>query len=480
MNKLLLLFAFQCFFQLFAQNNYLIEYDKLDDKLTYYNCNWVKGAQKKEQVYEIKLTQNDILTFKAINVNTFIYDVSILNNEVKAENKESPFKVILSTFSGIGGPAFNLLTSLGSNPPNPLSPSRGVDRQKAEIQKRCSEILSEMHQTMSQMMKAYVAFEETIKAKYAKNLSKNEIIAKLKLNTSLVSSIDMEESNIHLKELLDELNSIKDGELLDFDDPLWNEIDNEEGYYQKFSSICLQEDDELRPYDLSEVISDVENASFSIEHRFLAKAFNDWGDKFSSNDFIIIFKEKQQAKEETYSKNSTIDFSKFLSIPIKQAYFPSWSLGVDFVLPLGGINDFVITEIPGDYFSGIPDSVLITNNSSKPIQLAIGTKLHFDIPTKNRYFKPNAVLGMAISGLNSEENADWKLNFMLGGGISLKSFPFVSINAGFVLSQQKVVREDYSINSVFVEPNDIAGNDYSSLFKSKFKPGLFFGLSFKL
>jgi hypothetical protein len=481
MNRIFFILVFHGFFQIIAQKNYLIEYDKLDDKLTYYSCNWVKGAQKKQQVDEIKLTQNDVVTFKIINVNNFIYDVSILNHVVKLETKESPFKAIFGTFSGLGGPAFNLLTSLGSNPPNPLAPSRGVDKQKAETQKRCSDILSEMHQKMTQMMKTYTSFENTIKVKYAKNLSKEEILAKLKMNTLETSSLDMEESNVQLKELSDDLNAIIDGELLDLDDPLWEEIDKVGGQYQKFATICLTEEGDLKPYDLSEVISDVENASFSIEHRFLAKAYSEYGGKFSSNDFLIVFKEKQFSEDEVDSQNSKIDFSKFLSIPIKQDYFPSWSLGVDYVLPLGGINEYIVQEIPGDSWADIPDSILITNGTSRAMQLAIGTKLLFDLPSKNRFITPNAVLGMAISGLNSSDNADWKLNFMLGGGMSFKNFPFVSVNAGFVFSQQKLLKEDYALNRTFVKPNEFSGYDPdpSVLFKNKFKPGLFFGINFK-
>jgi hypothetical protein len=481
MNKIFFILVLHGFFQLVAQKNYLIEYDKLDDKITYYSCNWVKGAQKKQQVDDIKLTQNDVVTFKVINVNNFIYDVSILNHEVKLETKESPFKAILGTFSGLGGPAFSLLTSLGSNPPNPLASSRGVDKQKAETQKRCSDILSEMHQTMTQMMKTYTSFEKTIKVKFAKNLTKDEILAKLKMNSIETSDFDMEESNAHLKELYDELNSMTESDLLDLDDPIWEEIDKVDGNYQKFSSICLTEEGELKPYDLSEIISDVENASFTIEHRFLAKAYTEWGDKFSSNDFLIVFKEKQQSEDGEDSQNSKIDFSKFLSIPIKQDYFPSWSLGVDYVLPLGGINEYIVQEIPGDFWADIPDSILVSNGTSKAMQLAIGTKLLFDLPTKNRFITPNAVLGMALSGLNSTDNADWKLNFMLGGGMSFKSFPFVSVNAGFVFSQQKVLKEDYALNRTFVKPNEFSGYnpDPSILFKNKFKPGLFFGINFK-
>jgi hypothetical protein len=481
MKKIFFVLVFHGFFQLVAQKNYLIEYDKLGDKLTYYSCNWVKGAQKKQQVDEIKLTQNDVVTFKIINVNNFIYDVDILNHEVRTEEKESPFKTILGTFSGLGGPAFSLLTSLGSNPPNPLAPSRGVDKQKAETQKRCSDILSEMHQTMTQMIKTYSSFEKTIKVKYAKNLTKEEILAKLKMNSIETSELDMEELNAHLKELSDELNTITDTEFLDLDDPLWEEVNKVEGQYQKFTTICLTEEGELKPYSLLEIISDVESNSFVVEHRFLAKAFGEYGNKFSSNDFLLIFKEKQDLNDEIGSDNTIIDFSKFLSLPIKQDYFPSWSLGVDYVLPLGGITEYVVQQIPGDFWAEIPDSILITNGKSKSMQLAIGTKLIFDIPTKNQFIIPNAVLGMAISGLNSSDNGDWKLNFILGGGMSFKSFPFISINAGFIFSQQKVLKDDFALNRTFVKPNEFSGYnpDPSILFKNKFKPGLFFGVNFK-
>jgi hypothetical protein len=71
---------------------------------------------------------------------------------------------------------------------------------------------------------------------------------------------------------------------------------------------------------------------------------------------------------------------------------------------------------------------------------------------------------------------------MLGGGVTLKQFPYVSLNAGLVFNQQKVLRNEYYLNRSFVKPTSYLNYepDPAILFKNTFKPGLFFGLSVRI
>jgi hypothetical protein len=88
-----------------AQTNFLIEYDKLADKTTFFRGDWVKGAQKFQKVNEIKLNQNDIVQFRIVNVNNFVYKVDIAQGETRLNTDGSPFNAILSTFAPFGGGA---------------------------------------------------------------------------------------------------------------------------------------------------------------------------------------------------------------------------------------------------------------------------------------------------------------------------------------------------------------------------------------
>ncbi len=468
---------------LFAQTNYLIEYDKISDQLTYYQCDWIKGAQKQKKVSSIKINQNDILTFRVVNLNNFVYDVSMLQQDVKKEQKESPFKTILSQFAGIGGPAFSLLTRLGSSAPDPFLGSRGGNKEEEEYKKRCTEILTRMDELMTNITKAYSEIEKSTEVLYSKEKTKSEILNELKSKQVDNNSSDIEWDYEELILLSSELDEMLEQDVLDFDDPLWDDIDMIDELYNSFAAVCLTEDQVLKPYDISELISEVENSTFSVEHKFLGLA-NSWNGKNTSNDFLIIFKVKPQSSDLGSEDEAVlpIESAKFISLDVKQPTVPYWSLGVDYIAPMGGISEYNVQSIDGDYWLDTPDSLLVTAGSKKSIQLALGTKLNFEIPTNNRFVTPSAHFGVAISGLNNNDNDDWKLNFMIGSGITFKKFPFIALNAGVVFNQQKVLRNEYNLNRTFVMPTGYSNYspDPAILFKNTFKPGLFFGVNLRL
>jgi hypothetical protein len=210
---------------LFAQTNYLIEYDKLSDKFTYYQCDWVKGAQKQKKVQTIKINQNDILTFKVVNVNNFVYDVSMIQQDVRKEQKESPFRTILSQFAGIGGPAFSLFTALGSNAPDPFIGSRGGNKEVEEYKKRCTEIVSRMDELMTNITKAYSDIEKATEVIYSKDKTQAEILTELKSKQLTNNSSDIEMDYEELQLLSSELDEMLAKDVLDYDDPIWDDID---------------------------------------------------------------------------------------------------------------------------------------------------------------------------------------------------------------------------------------------------------------
>jgi len=468
---------------LFAQTNYLIEYDKISDQLTYYQCDWVKGAQKQKKVQSIKINQNDILTFKVINLNTFVYDVEMLNQAVKNEQKDSPFKTILTQFVGMGSPAINLLTQLGSNAPDPFLGSRGGNKEEDEFKKRCTEILTQMDELMTNITKAYSDIEKSTEVLYSREKTKFEILSELKSKQVDNNSSDLEMDYEELILLSSELGEMLEQDVLDFDDPLWDDIDMIDELYNSFAAVCLTEDQELKPYDISELISEVENSTFSVEHKFLGEA-NRYRGKNTSNDFLILFKLKPKSSDfETENEDALpIENAKFISLDVRQPAVPYWSLGVDYIAPLGGISEYNVQSIDGDYWLDTPDSLLVTVGTKKTIQLALGTKLNFDIPTNNRFVTPSVHFGVAISGLNNNNNDDWKFNFMIGSGLTFKRFPFVSLNAGVVFNQQRVLRNEYYLNRTFVQPTGYSNYppDPAILFKNTFKPGLFFGINLRI
>lgn len=462
-----------------SQNNYLVEYDKLSEKITYHKQSWVKGEQIDEIVERIHLEHNDIIKVKVINVNTFIFNTEIymVTTEMK-ENSNSPLALILkgfAGFSGLGGPAINLITSLASYPPNPvISLTRGDDNEAREKQQKYQDVIKSIHTNLLTITKSFSDYEQNVKVKLDKSLTQEEIIANLKLLVSQQDEMDISEIYTDLKDQIDQLELLKTNYELDPNDPLWDDVSTIERQINQFNYSFVDENGELFNVDLTKDLIEVENADFVSSHTFLAKRTDENNyDLFSANEFVLLFKEIKGDDNE----NFPIDFVKRISIPVNQPNVPSWSLGVDAVLPIGGISNYTINSIPGDFYS-TPDSLLINENNANHVLMTIGTKLFFDFPTSKSLI-PSAMIGAAISGVN-KPSENWNISFLLGGGISFKQIPYLSINAGFSFTQIKVLKDSYTSGNTFVKPTDIYYDDYSSLYKKSFKPGIFFGIGIRL
>lgn len=458
-----------------AQTNYLIEYDKLTDQVTYYKQSWVHGEQIEEEVKNIRLEQNDIVSVYATNVNTFVFDANVYMIGIEApDNSGSPVATILAGFSGFGGPALQLLTSLAKSPPNPVMETRGDAAEVVALRKKYTAIISDMHSNLMSIAKAYSEYEKNVRVKYDKTMTREEISAKLLALLDQSEGVDVQSTYETLKSQKDLLDELKNSEELAFDDPLWEDISSIEQKLEEFEWNFVNEDGELLNADLTEDLMDVENSDFAVFHTFKAKRLQDWGGDYASNEFIFVFKEIKGEDPESYP----IDHVKRISVPIKQPNVPYWSLGVNAVIPIGGVVDYSVKEIAGDYFMDIPDSLSITQNSVGSALMSVGTVLSFDIPTEKAII-PNVQLGAAISGINKPQE-NWNLNLLLGGGMSFRQFPFLSVNAGFSFTQMRVLKNEYITDRPFVKPESISYDDYSSLFKKSFKPGVYFGIGIRL
>ena len=240
-----------------AQTNYTIEYDLINDVTKYYQNEWVRGKQTEKQIPSFKIEKNDIITVRVINVNEYVYSVDVLNEVVRGGQTNSPVAAILSTFSGIGGPALNLLTSLASNPPDPIAGTRGDNTELDSYKEKCHVMITDMHRIMSEMLITYSELENNVAIKYSTTLTKDEIVDRLKENRMYTNASSMEDSYEKLNGLFDELSALLEEDVLDYDDPLWTEIDDINYNYSRFTDICLDEYGDLKPYDINDIITEI-------------------------------------------------------------------------------------------------------------------------------------------------------------------------------------------------------------------------------
>jgi hypothetical protein len=462
---------FGCSSPFLAQKNYTVEYDKLSDGVTYYSSEWVKGEMVTQQVDQIKVDQNDIVTLRVLNVNPFAFDTEVVQEFVEIKQKDNPLFTILKTF-GAGMPALNLLGSLSHSAPSNLEGRGGSDALK-EYKANVSNLVLDIHELLTEITATYVAVDQAEAIKYSKSSTKEEIVNEL---TFALEKVEVEDISAKLNQLEDKneaLETLLDKNLLDNEDDLWFDIDRVYNDRNQFDETFKNDYDEYKTIEPGAIIQEVQEAEFMVEHIYKSSA-RSGRYQYERNDYFLLFRD---ATNEEGTKNALVDHAKLISLEVKQAYKPYWSVGVDYVIPFAGHVEYVVSQVEGDYSAGTPDSLSVSEGASSAMQLTIGTKLCFDIPTKTN-FSPSALLGLSLGGLNnlSEEG---NLNVLLGAGFGIKSFPYLSINTGISFSQLELLKDDYRLNSTFAEPDEIERRDYSPLFENKFKPGFFFGISIR-
>jgi hypothetical protein len=452
-----------------SQTNYLIEYDKINNHSTYYKCDWEKGVQTKKEVKSIKVNQNDILIVKIINVNTFIYQPDIIQTYNIQEKNSSQISKLVNFFTGavvsggVGGTAFSLINSLSAT-------TRGERNTLPAAISESAQLLDIGDNLISNIISGITDYQKAVKVKFSKTKTKNEILAELKYNKEKMQNFNADELMFKLDSVTDKLNEISKN--IEPDHEILNDIDRYKErltvFNNKFKVFLL---DGVN-CNLLEDIKEVEKSSFTHEQRFIArseKGEDYYVQKYSSNEIIIQF-----------ISLGNIELVKNFSIPVVQPNKPHWALTVNSIIPIGELNYYRINNVFGDKDNVMPspDSLNIMQSSIKGMQLSLGTQLCFDINKEKSLFIPSICVGFAISGLNQAQE-DWNISFLLGSSISLKKFPYVSLNTGMSFTQTKQLKSQYKANQTF----EIAPNfeyDENTFYNKVYLPGFYFGLSIKL
>lgn len=459
---------------LFGQNNYRITYDKLSDELLYFKSVWVNGELTENAVKSIRLQQNDVIQFEIKNVNPFTFSTEVYMGTTEvSSDKSSPLGTIIAGFSGFGGPALNVLTSLASNAPDPVYATRG-EKDPVQLEREIlSTSIQQIYQDLTAMLTLYLTYDQQVKVKYSKNLSQEQIIAQLDSLNQILDFSGIQEKYEEILSEQEKVSNLKETLRIPEDDNIWSDLKFIEDRFLSFQKAYTDEEGNLKSVDLNTDLFDIEIADFTLIHTFSAKGVSEYGNLFASNEFFIVFSEIKGEDPEFYP----IDFVKKISVPIQQPKAPYWLLSAQNFYPIGGVSTYDVQIVYSDYFNG--DSLLVQQVNSSGGLLSLGTMLGYDFDT-DKALIPSIIVGAAISGINKSQD-NWALCLALGGGLTFRKFPYLSVNGGFGLTQTKVLKNDYFLNRPFIAPDGVNEyNAYDGLFATKLKPSLFFGVHFRL
>ena len=457
-----------------GQTNYRISYDKLTDELSYYKLTWLNGELNEAQVKAIRLQQNDVVQVEAKNVNpfTFATEVYMGTTEVSSQNA-SPIATILAGFSAFGGPALNLLTSLASRPPDPVYATRGEQDPLALKRQEMSVSVLSIYQDLTEMLEMYQTYDQQVKVKFSKSLSQDQILGRLDSLNQVLDFSGLQERYDNMLAEQEKLTALKESVNLPDDDAILNDLQFIENKIGAFQEAYLDDEGNLKTIDISTDLIDVEIADFILIHTFTAKSTSNYGAMFASNEYFFVFSEIKGDDPEFYP----IDYVKKVSVPIQQPKAPYWVLTAQQIYPIGGVNQYNIQVVYEDYFLG--DSILVQESNQKGGLLSFGTMLGYDFENESPLI-PSVLLGAAISGVNKPQD-NWALSFALGGGLTFRKFPYLSVNGGISLTQTKVLKQEFFENRAFLAPDGANEyNSYESVFTTKMKPSFFFGIGLRL
>ena len=476
-----------------AQKKWVVEYNKLADTFLYYEVLTAKGKESEKPLSKAPAVYNgDVVKFRCINLNEYVFSVKMkdTNGElIKEQSSSGMAGTFVSLFNPLGFAGnFGRTVQLMENIPTLQGMTLNTRGSSAAIQ--LQQDIVDAKEELSELIEFASIAESPTGILYAEDLTIDEI--RDKFNTAC-SKVDISlfnqrktEFKLHLIELKKQNQSIEKVET-----DLTHAIAEISSTYEEFANAY---EGKNSPIDFERIKKDLEKRKFSVEKTIVVSNSNlgtdnngtstniywnlefsaDRRPKASTEDESAFLKAHGSDAFFTSATENTLRSNVIATLPVRGTIMPKLSTGLMMSWPLGGYDSYTFTMIPGDF--GLGDSLTISASKNKSSQLLVGTMVNFAVTT-NRNISPSFGFGASYSLTKGNESA---LGLLLGGNLSLKSFPFLSLSYGVNFRQTKVLKPQYNVDVPILESEiDNSTGEYN-LFDYVFKPGFFIGLSMQL
>jgi hypothetical protein len=493
-NLLTLCGLFLCFStinNLSAQKKWVVEYNKLADSFSYYEVLTSKGKETEKPLIKAPAVYNgDVVKFRCINLNEYVFSVKIENTSgelIKEESSSGLAGTLVSMFNPLGfagnfGRTIDLMDNMPSV--NGITVRTRGNSAAMQLQKEIVDVKDEL----GQLIEFAAVAEAPTGILYAEDLTLEEIREKFQQACSQVDvslfSQRKNEFEKHLGEVIAHNEALEVAEA-----DLGDAIGEISAVYEDFDQAYTGKHS---PIDYERITKDLGKRTFSVERSIVVNnSYMDSDHSIATNIFWNIefsadrrpkassFGDEDQESQSSYGGDSyltsananTLRSNVIAQLPIRGAIMPKLSVGLMGVFPFGGFTSYSYTKIPDEF--GWGDSLIISKSSSNSPQLVVGTMVNFAISTK-RNITPSFGFGASYSLNKGSESS---LGLLIGGQLSVKSFPFLSLSYGLNFQQTKVLKSEYKLDTPILEPDtDYDTGDYS-IFDYALKPSMFLGLS---
>lgn len=452
----------------YGQKQYLVEYDRIKNTEKYYQLVSAKGKSEEVPVDKPNLKKGDMVKFRVVNMNPLVFTFDVKSEKRDPEENKyssnvlSGFSEVVSRMGGAIGDVSDNLTSL-TVWSAPATPSFRGGAKVSEARKLSLEKLSNFHTDLKKSYTMLAQYQKAIQSVYSTELTKDEILSQLKIASG---TFNTSEYNTQLRKLEDQYEDLKKDTI----------IYENERYEIDSAYITLIKDIETTwasPNQADELLSIIEGATFTAEKTMVIGYEESWrggelvdlGDAGYINYTIDL---KNLEKEDRDHENDNLLQNHDIQLSVQSASNFSWATGLIFVSPFKGYNSFAIEKVGYD-------SLRVNAGSQVPsMKFSVGTSLLYNFPSKGMIL-PHALFGVSV-GLSS----DWSkpINFLLGGGLKIKQFPYLSLSAGVSFCQNTKLKNGFELGKTSLAP--FSGNGIDDVTEKTFSPGYFFGININL
>jgi hypothetical protein len=451
----------------FGQNKYLVEYDRINNTEKYFELLNSNGDIIQKVIKKPNLKKGDLVKIRVTNMNPRVFFFEIYSDN-QSDNKVSNSENLLKGFSRVldgrndaFGQVSTHLNLIESSSLPKFSKTRGTTK----MDEARMESLVKLDQFKSSLQKTYkmlTVYEKALADIYSTELTKDQICTKLKI---AISEFKIDDYNAEIRSLDRQYELLKSDSLI---------YDNERYLFDSaYVSIHRKiEKTDSDPNNAETLLAAVQSSKFTAETSkvigYESGSFREVAENGLMN-YSIRFRRVAPSLDDNPKENDDLLQSHDLSLSVQSPSKLTWGSGFFVVSPFKGYNSYKTESVDLD------SARVVSGTSLSPIQFSVGTSLLYNIPSRGMII-PQAMFGASFgfSGMREEK----PVNFLIGGGIRLKKFPYMSFSTGVSFCQNTKLKNGYSLGNSYKLNN--YNEDIEGITEKTFSPGYFFGINVNL
>lgn len=150
---------------------------------------------------------------------------------------------------------------------------------------------------------------------------------------------------------------------------------------------------------------------------------------------------------------------KSIKIPMKGAIVMNWSTGFYTVGSFRPRSTYFPT------YNAAGDSLTVQEGKLARSKICIGSQMVFNFQNTQGWLIPSLNLGAAVDFWDEGD-----VHFLVGGGLKVRKFPFISLSSGLALTRSNVLNETLQVGQTYPQTNEM-------LSIKKYVPGFYIGLN---